>query len=74
METTPVLVYVARERYKTTSESYPSFEVNDIIHVSAEYLQRQNISPEKPDGWIYGMNIRTGQEGFFHGEKILLII
>lgn len=63
-----VFVYVARQSYKGTGKNDPSFEVNDVIHVTADFLHRQNINPESPDGWLLGKNVRTGQEGYFPGR------
>ncbi|XP_047487567.1 uncharacterized protein LOC125038207 [Penaeus chinensis] len=67
-----VFVYVARQSYKGTGKNDPSFEVNDVIHVTADFLHRQNINPESPDGWLLGKNVRTGQEGYFPGYFLVL--
>lgn len=62
-----VYVYVARQSYRGSGNNDPSMEVNDVIHVSTDYLHRQNIIPDNPDGWLRGTNLRTGQEGYFPG-------
>lgn len=69
-----VYVYVARQSYRGTGNEDPCMEVNDVIHVTSEFLQRQNVIPDNPDGWICGVNIRTGQEGFFPGEFLIVAL
>ncbi|XP_042219309.1 phosphatidylinositol 3-kinase regulatory subunit alpha-like [Homarus americanus] len=66
-----VYIYVARQSYRGSGNNDPSMEVDDIIHVSSEFLHRQNINKDKPDGWLYGVNMRTGQEGYFPGYFLL---
>lgn len=61
-------VYLARQSYVGTGNNEPSMEINDFIHVSKDFLYRQNIVPDNPDGWLYGTNLRTGHEGFFPGD------
>lgn len=63
-----VYVYVARQGYRSTGSNDPPMEPNDVIHITADTLLRQNIAPDALDGWISGVNVRTGQEGYFPGE------
>ncbi|XP_066986926.1 phosphatidylinositol 3-kinase regulatory subunit alpha isoform X4 [Macrobrachium rosenbergii] len=65
-------VYVARQAFKATGNDYPVLEVNDVIHVTSEFIHRKNVNIENPDGWIYGANLRTGQEGYFRGYCLML--
>ncbi|XP_068231846.1 uncharacterized protein [Palaemon carinicauda] len=65
-------VYVARQACKPTGSDYPALEVNDVVHVTSEFIHRQNVNVENPDGWIYGANLRTGQEGYFRGYCLVL--
>ncbi|XP_071543394.1 phosphatidylinositol 3-kinase regulatory subunit alpha isoform X4 [Panulirus ornatus] len=67
-----VYIYVARQSYRGTGNDDPCMEVNDVIHVTSEFLQGQNVVPDNPDGWICGVNIRTGQEGYFPGYFLTL--
>ncbi|XP_053627867.2 serine/threonine-protein kinase Wnk [Cherax quadricarinatus] len=67
-----VYVYMARQSYRGSGNNDPSMEVNDVIHVTAEFLHNQNIIPDNPDGWLFGINMRTGQEGYFPGYFLAL--
>ncbi|KAK4287346.1 hypothetical protein Pmani_039581 [Petrolisthes manimaculis] len=67
-----VYVYVARQRYRSTKNNDPDMETNDVIHITADTLLRQNIAPDALDGWIAGVNVRTGQEGYFPGYLLVL--
>ena len=62
-----VYVFVARQPSKAIGNEYPELELNDVVHVSAEFVHHQNVNLDNPDGWIYGGNLRTGQEGYFLG-------
>ncbi|XP_050705431.1 uncharacterized protein LOC126990828 isoform X2 [Eriocheir sinensis] len=65
-------VYMARQGCRGASPSEPGMEMNDVIHVSADYLHQQKMAPESPNGWLLGTNIRTRQEGYFPGYFLML--
>ncbi|KAK8389634.1 hypothetical protein O3P69_008965 [Scylla paramamosain] len=67
-----VYVYTARQECRGASANEPGMEANDVIHVSAEFLQKQKMVPDCPNGWLLGTNMRTRQEGYFPGYFLVL--
>ncbi|KAG0726996.1 hypothetical protein GWK47_035534 [Chionoecetes opilio] len=67
-----VYVYTARQGCWGNGGSEPGMEAKDVIHVSAEYLQMQKMTPDCPNGWLLGTNMRTRQEGYFPGYFLVL--
>ncbi|KAK7074976.1 hypothetical protein SK128_027412 [Halocaridina rubra] len=63
-------VYVARQSINGQGSEYPDMEANDIIHIPGDFLLRQKENFENPLGWLWGCNIRTGQEGYFPGRLL----
>ncbi|XP_045102934.1 uncharacterized protein LOC123499235 isoform X2 [Portunus trituberculatus] len=67
-----VYVYTARQECRGASANEPGMEANDVIHVSAEFLQKQKMAPDSPNGWLYGTNMRTRQDGYFPAYFLVL--
>lgn len=63
-----VYVYLARQACRGADPREPDMEINDVIHVSADFLHQQKMAPDSPNGWLLGTNMRTRQEGYFPGE------
>ncbi|XP_076036315.1 phosphatidylinositol 3-kinase regulatory subunit alpha isoform X2 [Oratosquilla oratoria] len=65
-----VYIYVAKQGHHSMGDGELYFNVNDVIHVSSDVIRNASINPRIPEGWMYGVNLRTRQEGYFPGNFV----
>ncbi|CAL4063243.1 unnamed protein product, partial [Meganyctiphanes norvegica] len=67
-----VYTYVAGRAYQAPGAGEVCLEINDVVQVPESSMIHHNLNPEKPDGWVFGMNLRTRQEGYYPGWHLML--